>query len=206
MTSERASSPEPWETRRSETIVSDRWISVRADDCVDARGRTIAPYYVLEYGDWVSVLAIDTAGDAVIVEEYRHGAGIVAWGTIGGGVAEGEDVAAAAARELREETGYEAASMIALGATWANFGNHTNRVHHFVALGCQSTSAQSLDENEDIRVHVVPFEGLAEHLHQSYHQLTWYKAEEFLRTTGPQATGRMRSVRSSSGSSVGSET
>jgi ADP-ribose pyrophosphatase len=182
VTSERASSPEPWDVRASEIVVSDRWVTVRADDCVDSRGRAITPYYVLEYSDWVSVLAIDTAGDAVVVEEYRHGAGIVAWGTIGGGVADGEDATDAAVRELREETGYEAASMIPLGWTWANFGNHTNRVHHFVALDCRPASDQALDDSEDIRVHVVPLAGIAERLHQSYHLLTWYKAEELLRS------------------------
>ncbi|MFF7292837.1 NUDIX hydrolase [Microbacterium sp. NPDC008134] len=176
------SAPQPWQTRRSDVVIADRWISLRADECVGAGGQVIAPYYVLDYGDWVSVLAIDTSGDAVLVEEYRQGAGVVALGTVGGGVIGGETPDSAAYRELCEETGYEAGSMIHLGATWANFGNHTNRVHHFVALDCRRVTEQSLDESEDIRVRVVPFVGLGNLLHQSYHQLTWYKAEELLRS------------------------
>ncbi|MGN7949653.1 NUDIX hydrolase [Microbacterium sp. 22215] len=172
--------PAPWRVVDSETVVADRWIRVRADDCRDADDRRIAPYYVLEYGDWISVLALDADGHAIVVEEYRHGAGIVAVGTIGGGVESGESPIGAAARELREETGYEAGEIVGLGSTWANFGNHTNRVHHFLARDCVRVTEQELDDSEAIAVHVVSLDGLGDHLAQSYHQLTWYKAMELL--------------------------
>ncbi|MFJ4996668.1 NUDIX hydrolase [Microbacterium sp. NPDC088619] len=172
--------PSPWRVFGSELIRADRWIRVRADDCRDERGRSITPYYVFEYGDWISVLALDREGQAIVVEEYRHGAGIVAVGTIGGAVEAGETPEDAAVRELREETGYEADEILDLGATWANFGNHTNRVHHFLARGCVRVAEQSLDDSEAITVHRVALDGLGEQLAQSYHQLTWYKAMEHL--------------------------
>lgn len=175
-------SPEPWLIAGSEIVIADRWIRLRADDCRDSRARTIAPYYVLEYGDWISMLALDSDGRAIVVEEYRHGAGIVAMGTIGGATEAGERPEDAAVRELREETGYAAAEVIGLGATWANFGSHTNRVHHFLALGCRKVGEQQFDETESIEVHLVPPDGLADRLSQSFHQLTWYKAMERLRT------------------------
>lgn len=168
--------PAAWTVRSSELLVSDRWIRLRADECEDAAGRTISPYYVLEPAEWISVLALDEHGQAILVEEYRHGAGIVALGTIGGAVEPGEAPAMAAARELREETGHDADEFIDLGATWANFGNHTNRVHHFLARGCTRVGDQTLDEGEVITVRTLPVAGLEEHLSQSYHQLTWYKA------------------------------
>lgn len=186
MSASGAPTPIPWRTTSSEMLVSDRWIRLRADECVDGDGRQIAPFYVVEYGDWVSVLAIDTAGDAILVEEYRHGAGIVALGTIGGGAESGERPEDAAVRELREETGYAAAEMIGLGSTWANFGTHTNRVHHFLARDCVQVAEQSLDETETIAVRVVPFDGVCALLEQSYHQLTWFKASTALRD---RATG-----------------
>lgn len=126
------------------------------------------------------MLALDADGHAIVVEEYRHGAGIVAVGTIGGGVESGESPSRAAARELREETGYEAGEIVGLGSTWANFGNHTNRVHHFLARDCVRVAEQELDDSEAIAVHVVSLDGLGDHLAQSYHQLTWYKAMELL--------------------------
>lgn len=171
----------PWRVRSSETIVSDRWISLRADECQDASGRLIAPYYVLQPADWISVLALNPDEDAIVVEEYRHGAGIVALGTIGGAIEPGESAAHAARRELREETGCEASEVIDLGPTWANFGNHTNRVHHFLAVDCVRVADQTLEDSESIAVHVRPVEALGSELHQSFHQLTWYKAMQRLR-------------------------
>lgn len=172
--------PQPWQVVATRTIVADRWISLRADDCEDAEGRRIAPYYVLEPGDWISVLALDGRGDAIVVEEYRHGAGIVALGTIGGAVEPDESPIDAAHRELREETGFTASDVIDLGPTWANFGNHTNQVHHFLALDCVRAGEQSLDDTERITVRTMPVSSLGEHLTQSYHQLTWYKATHHL--------------------------
>lgn len=172
--------PAPWTTVSSESVVADRWINLRADTCEDESGRRISPFYVLEYRDWVSVLALDENDDAIVVEEYRHGAGILAVGTIGGGAEAGETPEDTAARELREETGFVAQELIDLGATWANFGTHTNRVHHFLARGCTRVAEQSLDENEVIAVHVLSLDGLGDLLTQSYHQLTWYKAMEWL--------------------------
>ena len=65
--------------------------------------------------------------------------------------------------------------------TWANFGNQTNRVHHFLARGCVRVAEPTPDETETIVVHVLAMEGLDARLHQSYHQLTWFKAREMLR-------------------------
>src|SRR5690606_33026695 len=52
---ERLMHPAPWTVIDSEIIVADRWIRLRADTCTDAAGRTIAPYYVLEPSEWISV-------------------------------------------------------------------------------------------------------------------------------------------------------
>lgn len=175
------SRPHPWEVVESRVIVTDEWVHLRADDCRDADGHSIAPYYVLEYGDWVSVLALNGDGQAVMVEEYRHGAGVIALGTIGGAVSSGEDPRDAAVRELLEETGHAAEEMVDLGITWANFANQTNRVHHFLARGCVRVAEPAPDASETIAVHLLPFDGLGDRLHQSYHQLTWYKARESLR-------------------------
>ncbi|UNK72184.1 NUDIX hydrolase [Microbacterium sp. H1-D42] len=173
--------PTPWQVVSSEQIVKDRWISLRADTCVDGEGRTISPYYVLDPSDWITVVALDEAGRVIAVEEYRHGAGIVAIGLVGGAVDDGEDPKDAALRELREETGYAAAEIIDLGSTWANWGNHTNRSHHFLARGCRRVTEQSLDDTEAIAVHVTSLDSLGESLGQSYHLLTWLKASQWLR-------------------------
>lgn len=48
----------PWKRKSSQYVLRDRWVSVRADDCVTAEGVEISPYYVLEYPDWVMLLLV----------------------------------------------------------------------------------------------------------------------------------------------------
>lgn len=176
--------PQPWTIITSERVIDDRWIRLRADTCVDGAGRTIAPYYIQEPADWVSVFAIDEDGSAVVLNEYRPGARAVLPGVVGGGVEPGEDPAICAARELREETGREAGELVDLGWTWANWGQLENRVHYFLALDCRVIADQQLDSGELIEVvtmSVADTDGLFQ---QVYHQLNQLKARAWLAARG----------------------
>ena len=64
---------EKWKTLESEYIVKRPWLTARRDK-VELPNGTIHPeYYVLEYPDWVNVIAITKDGKFVMVEQYRHG-------------------------------------------------------------------------------------------------------------------------------------
>ena len=65
-----------------------------------------------------------------------------------------ESLPAAAARELREETGYQATVLENLGELWMSPGILHEKMHLFVAKGLQSGS-QSLEPNECIKPQVV---------------------------------------------------
>ncbi|MCD2499628.1 NUDIX hydrolase [Microbacterium nymphoidis] len=176
--------PQPWTIVSSERLIDDRWIHLRADTCLDGAGRTIAPYYIHESADWISVFAIDEDGSAVVLDEYRPGARIVAPGIVGGGVEPGEDPGVCAARELREETGREAGRFVELGWTWANWGGYENRVHYFLALDCRVVAEQQLDSGELITVRTVPLAETDGMFQQVYHQLNQLKAKEWLAAHG----------------------
>ena len=62
-----------WEVLSSKYVVKDRWLTLRADDCRNADGQVIAPYYVLEYPPWVNVLALTPEHNVVLIKQYRHG-------------------------------------------------------------------------------------------------------------------------------------
>src|SRR4051794_32365072 len=62
--------PKPWTVKNSRDVIRDRWVKLRADDCVTAEGVEIAPYYVLEYPDWVHVVALDDEDHIILVEQY----------------------------------------------------------------------------------------------------------------------------------------
>ncbi len=139
-----------WRVVASKTVLRDRWIDVRADDCRTPGGQTIAPYYVLAYPDWVNVVALTDAGLLVLVEQYRHAAGSAVVELPGGAVdAADASLLAAAQRELLEETGYAAAEWRQVSSLYPNPATQTNRVHTFLANGAHPVRPPALEAGEE---------------------------------------------------------
>ena len=109
-------------------------------------------FYRLQGPDWVNVIAFTKEGELLVVEQFRHGIDAPTLEIPGGGCDEGESPAAAARRELREETGFEAAEWVALGHCAPNPATLANRCHTFLALGCEAVSDLALDPAEELRV------------------------------------------------------
>ncbi|MEQ8663861.1 MAG: NUDIX hydrolase [Gammaproteobacteria bacterium] len=121
----------------------------------DAR---MAPdYYVWEMRDWANVVALTAQRELILVRQYRHAAGCH-FREFPGGVIEhthDADAAAAAARELREETGYAPGSLVALGCHYPNPALQDNRLHVFLALDCVQVGAPTPDAGEDLVTELV---------------------------------------------------
>lgn len=49
------------------------WLTVREDSLRLPDGRINPEYYILEYPDWVNIIAITKEGDFVMERQYRHG-------------------------------------------------------------------------------------------------------------------------------------
>jgi 8-oxo-dGTP pyrophosphatase MutT (NUDIX family) len=142
-----------WRVESSATVLKDRWIDVRADDCVRADGVRIAPYYVLSYPEWVHIVCLDANRNICLVDQYRHGAGVVVRELPGGMLEPGETPLDGAKRELREETGLSATEWTFLGAYSPNPATHSNRIHIFACRGAEKNEGQALDETEDLHAY-----------------------------------------------------
>ncbi len=96
-----------WKVLTSEYLAREPWFTVRHESLELPDGRRIPDYYVLEYPDWINVIAITRDGRFVFIDQYRHGLGETSY-EIPAGVSEPSDGSklAAAQRELAEETGY----------------------------------------------------------------------------------------------------
>ena len=147
---------EHWRRRGSELVHDAGIFRVRRDE-YEYRGRPVHPFYVLEARPWTNVVAVTDEGGIVLVRQFRHGIEEVCLEVPGGVVdASDEDPAAAAARELREETGYEAAEFELLGAVSSNPAILNNRTYCFLATGARLVGEPTPDEHEDLAVLVEP--------------------------------------------------
>lgn len=151
----------PWRVAATRVVQRDRWLSVRADTCVTPEGVEITPYYVIEPAPWVHLLALDAAGRAVMVRQYRHGLGDVSL-EIPGGAADTADASleAAARRELLEEAGYVCGPAIALPALSPNPASHANRIHVFCARDARQVAAPKREAGETMRTELIAFDEL----------------------------------------------
>jgi 8-oxo-dGTP pyrophosphatase MutT (NUDIX family) len=179
--------PSKWVTEASRIVLQDRWITLRADTCRREDGRLIDPYYVREYGEWTSMLALTPDGRVVTVREYRHGAGVSVPALPSGSVEDMDASAEAAAeRELLEETGYRPGHVVSLGTAYANWANQNNHVHYFLGLECELVGRPVLDENEEIEVGLFDLDRVMApgFLEQSFHLANLWLALPHLRESG----------------------
>ena len=152
--------PKLWQIEGSGYLIKSPWLTVRQDAVRLPNGSSIPDYYVFEYPDWVNVVAVTTAGQLILVRQYRHGIAGVDYELCAGTVdpADGASEAGlllAAQRELLEETGYGGGNWQPFMTTSANTGTHTNLNYTFLATGVEWQQPQMLDDTEDITVHLV---------------------------------------------------
>ena len=171
-----------WKKISSEYISKDIWGTVRKDICETAEGKIINPYYVYEFPDWVTALAITEDGKIILERQYRYALDVTCYEIPGGCVDDTDkSLEDAIARELLEETGYRFAKYEYLGKTSANPSTNNNWMHMFLATGGVYEREQELDYNEEIEVYLFSIEELKKLLAenmivQSMHVTTIYYA------------------------------
>lgn len=146
-----------WQELSNETLAHYKVFHVRKARRRSPRNGAEIGFFLIDTPDWVNVLPITEDGRVVLVRQYRHGSERVSLEIPGGLIDSHEtDPAAAAARELREETGFAAQVIESLGVMNPNPSMMTNRCHAFLATGCRRIGDLQMDPGEDIEVVTVP--------------------------------------------------
>ncbi len=104
----------------------------------------------------VCIIPITDDGDVILERQYRYPYDEVLWEIPAGKLEPGEfDRKAAAARELREETGYTADSMVSLGEYYGSPAILRERITMYLATGLHQ-GKRELDADELLEVVKIP--------------------------------------------------
>ena len=148
---------EPWEKLDSQYLGDFRIFRIRQDTSLSPRTGAAHRFFVLESPDWVNVIPLTLEGNVILIRQYRHGTEDVTLEVPGGMVdAADADPSVSAARELREETGYEVEAIIHLGSVAPNPAFLNNQCHSYLALGVRPVHEVALDGAEDIAFEEIP--------------------------------------------------
>lgn len=136
-----------WVLVASEMVAENPWNALRRDRVRLPDGTEVPDFYISVRPHVAIVFPLTLDGQVVLVRQYKHGAGQVVVELPAGGFEAGDPMEHAA-RELREETGYEAAELRELGILFDDVTKNSNLVHVFLASGARLVGPQMLDDIE----------------------------------------------------------
>ncbi|NEQ32743.1 MAG: NUDIX hydrolase [Leptolyngbya sp. SIO4C5] len=158
---------QPWKRLRSRWALNHRWCRVRQDTVELPNGKLIDDYFVNVRPDVAMVLPLLPDERVLFVRQYRHGVQKLLTELPAGTFdPQQEAPAAAALRELQEETGYSADHLTPLGTLYDNPVKDTNQIHLFLAEAVYPVGQQQLDITEAIALVLIPLSEISQRIAQ----------------------------------------
>jgi len=128
--------PDGWKVQGGEMVFDCPYIKIRKEGIVGPDGG-VHDWYVSSRGDFVLVFCLTADRKVVVNRQFKFG--VKGWVVEppAGYVDPGETPEAAARRELKEETGYEAELLESLGDFAVSPTSSTDRMYAFFAAGAR---------------------------------------------------------------------
>ncbi len=141
----------------NEVIPFDGWRKIVQKTYELPNGKQ-ATYDIIRSSNFVTIAAFTKKKEAIMIRQFRLGPEKDLIGFPAGNIDQNETPIQAAIRELREETGYEAREVIFLKQIRTEYRESCQ--YCFVALDCEKTGEQELDDIEIIDTYTISLEKL----------------------------------------------
>lgn len=151
-----------WKVLESGYLFKRPWLTVRCETIQLPNGNINKEYYILEYPDWINIIAITKEKQFIFIRQYRHGIQQTSYELCAGVCEKGEPPLISAQRELLEETGYGKGDWIEYMKISANPSTMTNLTHCFIATELEKIAPQQLEDTEDLTVHLLSIDEVKE--------------------------------------------
>jgi len=143
-------------TRR---IYDGKVVNLRVDT-LRARDGTSHDVEVVEHAQAVVVIVRPRPHEMLLVRQYRHPLARANWEVVAGGMNPGESPEEAAARELREETGYVAHRVTRLWSAFSAPGFCDELLHYCAVDGYHVGEPQRDEGEEDMQLGIFALDDL----------------------------------------------
>ncbi len=125
--------PEPWKTLSSRLVYKNRWMRVREEVAALPNGHTTL-YGICELGHCVGTLPFVDPDHVMMVQQYRYiQKENQRWEMPTGGLHPGESIEQAAQRELMEEIGFRAGTLVRINTHYTSKSICDETAHLLIA-------------------------------------------------------------------------
>jgi ADP-ribose pyrophosphatase len=150
-------------------------------------------FFILHAPNWVNIIPLTAAGEVVMIRQWRHGISEFTL-EVPGGMIDPEDLTPmhAARREMIEETGYDADTILELGKVHPNPAIQGNICFSYVAENLREIGRIDMQGAEETEVALIPMTEIPNLIASAgiMHALT-IAAFSFLHVYNPQSPRRL---------------